>query len=192
MNKQRLNGLVLAYQNGDNMALTELFTAVNPLIERASLEVEPFIEDFTKFDCRVVREVKRQIDSFEYGKHDFVATVKTIISQSKSRFIRRNSRKSEGYVSMTALEGTGDEDLGYQFRSNESTEHDVLFKERVTLLAQGNPKKQTILLQWSKGTEDKAISELLAQLYGGKAESHRKFIQRFKTECRNQLEVEFA
>lgn len=192
MNKQKLNGLVLAYQNGDDTALAELFTTVNPMIERASLEVEPFLEDFTKFDCRVVREIKRQIDSFEYGRHDFLAAVKTIISQSKARFIRRNSRKSEGYVSMTALEGDGDENLGYQFESIESTEHDVFFKERVTLLAQGNPKKQTVLLQWSKGAEDKAISELLAQLHGGKAESHRKFIQRFKTECRNQLEVEFA
>ncbi|PAE24022.1 hypothetical protein [Bacillus sp. 7894-2] len=189
MNKTKLNELVLAYQNGSELALADLFNAVNPLIERASKEVEPFVDDFTKFDCRVVREIQRQIDSFEYGKHDFLAAVKTIISQSKARFIRRNSRKKDNYVSMVALEGNGDEDLGYQFEADGRTEDYVMFKERVTLLAQGNPKKETILLQWSRGAEDKSISELLAQLYGGKAESHRKFIQRFKTDCKELLSI---
>jgi len=192
MNKQHLNGLVLAYQNGNDAALNDLFAAVNPMIERASAEVEPFLDDFTKFDCRVIREISRQLKTFDYGRHDFLAMVKVIIQQSKSRFIKRNSRKSEGYVSMTSLEGDGEEDLGYQFESNANTEYDVEFNERVTLLAQGNPKKKCVLLQWSRGAEDKAISELLAQLYGGKAESHRKFIQRFKTECRNRLASETA
>lgn len=192
MKKHELNSLVLAHQNGDATAINDLFSAVHPLIERASVEVEPFLDDFTKFDCRVLREINRQLSTFEHGKHDFLAMAKTIISQSKARFIRRDSRKRESLVSMNALEGTGEEDLGFQFQSSSNVEDDISFKERVTLLAQGNPKKQTVLLQWSKGAEDKAISELLAQLYGGKAESHRKFVQRFKTECRARLEAELA
>jgi hypothetical protein len=197
MNKQHINQMVLAYQNGDDTAMSDIFNAINPMIEKASREIEPFVEDFTKFDCRMVKKVQRLIQNFEYGKHDFLAAVKAIISKDKAQYIRRNTRKSEGYVSMTVLEGgnkseEGEESLGYQFKSKDNTEHDVEFKERVTLLAQGNPKKETILLQWSRGAEDKAISELLAQLYGGKAESHRKFIQRFKTECRDRLASEMA
>jgi hypothetical protein len=197
MNKQRINGLVLAYQNGDNAAMYDLFNAINPMIEKASREIEPFVEDFTKFDCRMVKKIQRLIENFEYGRHDFLAAVKAIISKDKAQYIKRNSRRNDGYVSMTVLEGggksdDGDESLGYQFKSNDNTEYDVEFKERVTLLAQGNPKKETILLQWSRGAEDKAISELLAQLFGGKATGHRSFIKRFKTECRDRLASETA
>jgi hypothetical protein len=187
LNKQQLNSLVASYKEGDNLALSKLFSEIHPLIERASLEVEPFVDNFTKFDCRVITEVKRQIDTFEHGKHDFLATVKTIISQSKARFIKRNSRNKEAYVSMTSLEGDGDENLGYQFKSLASTEGDVLFKEQAALLAQGNPIKKFIIDQWSKGADNKSISEMLAHRFGGKSESHRKTIQRFKNDCKVAL-----
>ncbi len=191
MNKAQINSLVLAYQNGDETAMANLFDFINPMIEQASREVEPYLDDFTKFDCRVVREIKRLMDNFEYGKHDFISGVKTQISLSKARFIRRDSRKNGNYVSMTTLEGDGgDDNLGFQFKSNSDVESEVAFTERVTELAQGDPRRETILLQWSKGSEDLAISELLAQLYGGKATGHRSFIKRFKTECRNILSYE--
>jgi hypothetical protein len=197
MNKQRVNSMVLAYQNGDETAFREIFDAINPMIERASREVEPFIEDFTKFDCRVVREIERLIKSFQYGSHDFMSSVKAVIERNKAQYIRRDSRKSSARVSMSKLEdgnkeSESDDNLGYQFKSTANTEDDVLFKERVTLLAQGDPRRKVILEQWSRGAEDLAISELLAQLFGGKSTGHRSFIKRFKTECRDRLASEMA
>jgi DNA-directed RNA polymerase specialized sigma subunit len=190
MNKQRLNELVLAYQDGNESAVNDLFQAINPLIERTSLEIERLTDDATKFDCRMIYKLKKLIEKFDATKgHDFLSSAKALITQEKSDFMKRRKRKRED-VSMSALEGESEEDLGYQFESKENTEHDVLFKERVTLLAQGNPKRQMVLIQWSKGADDKSISVMLAHHFGGKAESHRKFVTRFKTECRDRLTAE--
>jgi DNA-directed RNA polymerase specialized sigma24 family protein len=189
MNKTQVNMLVADYRNGNELALDEIFRKVNPLIESASRIIEKVSDDPTKFDCRVLLKIKKAVE--DPTIRDFAGYVKTIIGNERSDFLNRRRRKRED-ISMAALEGESDEDLGYQFKSTDNTEHDVEFKERVTLLAQGNPKKESILQQWSRGAEDKAISELLAQRFGGKAESHRKFIQRFKTECRNRLASEMA
>lgn len=187
MNKAQVNALVVGYRNGNELALEEIFRMVNPLIENASRIIEKVSDDPTKFDCRVLLKIKKAIE--DPSVKDFGGYVKTIIGNEKSDFLNRRKRKRED-ISMAALEGDSDSDLGYQFESNEDVEDDVMFKERVALLAQGNSKKETILLQWSRGAEDKSISELLAQLFGGKAESHRKFIQRYRTECRDRLLTE--
>lgn len=191
--KQQLNSLATAYQHGDELALKGLFETLNPMIERASREVENYIDDFTKFDCRVVTEIKRLLETFDEDKHDFLSAAKAVITKSKARYIKRNSRKVERYVSMNTMESPDDggDELGYQFEGRSpDVEEATLFKETVTLLAQGNEKKLVILSQWSKGAEDKAISELLAKQFGGKATGHRSFIKRFKTECRNRLASE--
>jgi DNA-directed RNA polymerase specialized sigma24 family protein len=189
MNKTLVNELAMDYRNGNELALEEIFRKINPLIENASRIIEKVSDDPTKFDCRVLLKIKKAIE--DPSVKDFAGYVKTIIGNEKSDFLTRRKRKRED-ISMTAMEGDGDEDLGYQFESVDNTEQTIEFKERVTLLAQGNPKKEAILLQWSRGAEDKAISQLLAQLFGGKAESHRKFIQRFKTDCRDRLASETA
>ncbi|WP_079516570.1 hypothetical protein [Rossellomorea marisflavi] len=185
MNKQHLNTLVAEYRGGNELAFGEIFRMVNPLIENASRLIEKVSDDPTKFDCRVLLKIKKAIE--DPTIKDFGGYVKTIIGNERSDFLTRRKRKRED-ISMTAMEGDGDEDLGYQFKSTEDTEAEVVFKERVTLLAQGDPRKTLVLEQWSKGVSDnKAISELLAQLFGGKATGHRSFIKRFRTECREML-----
>ena len=187
MNKTLLNTLVTDYRNGNELALEDIFRMVNPLIENASRIIERVTDNPTKFDCRVILKIKKAIEDPKVK--DFDGYVRTIIGNEKSDFLNRRKRKRHD-VSMTALEGESDDELGYQFESNANVEADVMFRSRVTELAQGDPRRETILLQWSKGSEDLAISELLAQLYGGKATGHRSFIKRFKTECRNMLSHE--
>lgn len=188
MNTQ-LNSLVVKYQNTrEETYLTEIFRKVNPTIEKASKEIEHIITDVTKFDCRVILKAKNLIETFEEDKHDYLAAVKAIISKEKADFLRRRRSKTEetSFEALASGEGTEEagDGLGYQFESPEDVEGDVILKEKIALLAQGDPRKKVILAEWTKGAEDKAISELLAQRFGGKAESHRKFITRFKSrEC---------
>lgn len=189
MNKTLVNALVADYRSGNELALDEIFRMVNPLIESASRIIEKVSDDPTKFDCRVLLKINKALQ--DPNVKDFAGYVKTIIGNERSDFLTRRKRKRED-ISMTALEGDSDEDLGYQFKSTADVEADVEFKERVTLLAQGDPRKKVILEQWSTGAEDKAISELLAQLFGGKSTGHRSFIKRFKTECRDRLATEQA
>ena len=191
MEKRKLNQLVVEYQNGNSEVVDDIFKAINPMIEKASRDIEKFVDDFTKFDCRMVTKAKQLIETFDDSRDDFLAIFKTRLTREKAQFIKRNSRKHERQTSMATLEGDGEEDLGYQFKSSADVEAEIEFKERVTLLAQGNPKKETILSQWSKGATDTSISELLAQLYGGNAKSHRVFVARFKTECRTRLATDF-
>lgn len=188
MNRAQVDSLVQEYRGGNELALESIFRIVNPLIENASRMVEKVSDDPTKFDCRVLLKIKKAIEDPDVT--NFIGYVKTIIDNEKSDFLTRRKRKRED-VSMTSLDGDEDEDLGYQFKSAASTEADVMFKETVTLLAQGNPKRETILSQWAKGATDTSISELLAQLYGGNAKSHRVFVARFKTECRTRLATDF-
>lgn len=186
--KQQLNSLVGCYQRTEEeVYLREIFKQVNPIIERASRELEHLITDVTKFDCRVVLKAKKLIESFDEDKHDYLAAVKAIVSREKADFIRRRRSKLEE-TSLDALaSGEGSEEgdgLGYQFKSSENVVGTILLNEKIALLAQGDSRKKVILNEWSKGADDKSISELLAQRFGGKAESHRKFITRFKTdEC---------
>lgn len=186
MDKVHLNNLVISYREGDETALEEIFSTVNPLIEKASYEMEKFIDDFTKFDCRVIREIGRLVKTFDELEHDFLSSVKAIISRTKSQYYRRDSRKHSKLVSINALASVEDDDtLGYQFVAPDNVEEDVILNEKIALLAQGDFRKTVVLTEWIKGADDKSISLLLAQQIGGKAESHRKFITRFKTQvCR--------
>lgn len=64
----------------------------------------------------------------------------------------------------------------------------LLLNERITGLAAGDPRKLAILNSWlDPEYNDSKTANLLAQTSGGKAESHRKFIGRFRTECQKAL-----
>lgn len=190
MERSQINSLVMSYKEGDEMALEELFRKVNPLIERASNELDRFVPDVTEFDCRMLIKIKHLIKGFSSEKHDFIAAVKSLITQEKSDFFNRRTKKLEEMsLEFLAEPDDGEDSLGYQFTDyGEDVEEKVLFKEKIALLAQGDPRKNLILNQWTKGATDTSISELLAQRFGGKAESHRKFISRFKSELRSELD----
>ena len=189
LSREEINSLVVSYQKGNEEAINDLFLAINPIIEKASNELDRIVLDVTKFDCRIIMKVKRLAETFSKERHDFVAAVKAIVSNEKSDFINRRSRNLEeiSYEFLAEPDG-GEDSLGYQFTDlSEDVEEEVLFKEKIALLAQGDSRKETILSQWTKGATDTSISELLAKHFGGKAESHRKFISRFKSELRGKL-----
>lgn len=64
----------------------------------------------------------------------------------------------------------------------EESESEV--QKEISVLANGDVKKEFILKAWANGlTNDLDLSRLLAQSLGGKAESHRKYIARFRANC---------
>lgn len=188
MDRNQLNSLVFSYQNGSEVALNEIFQEINPLIEKASADLETVVTDVTKFDCRMILKVKKLAEDFSEETKDFKSIVKTLISREKSDFAKRRSKQIEE-ISIDKLQLQDEEGKGFQFSNSKAgVESEVLFQEKITLLAQGDSRKEMVLIEWSKGAEDKSISKVLAHRFGGKPESHRKFISRFKTECRNRLE----
>lgn len=188
--REEINSLVVSYQQGSEEALNDLFRAVNPIIEQASNELDRFVIDVTKFDCRVITKVKKLAETFSKERHDFMAAVKAVISNEKADFAKRRSRHLEEIsYEFLAEPDDGEDNLGYQFADyGEDVEEEVIFQEKIALLAQGDSRKEAILSQWTKGATDTSISELLAQQFGGKSDSHRKFITRFKSELRGKLD----
>lgn len=189
MDKAQVNSLVVEYQGGNEDRLDDIFAIVNPLIERASDEIAHLVTDVTKFDCRIVMKVRRLMKTFREDKDDFIAIVKTLISREKADFRTRRSRTQYGEeMSMEFLAEPQSDSPGYQFTDEQANiEDEILFNEKITLLAQGDKRRKTVLLEWSKGANDKSISEALARQYGGTAESNRVFISRFKKSCCDRL-----
>jgi hypothetical protein len=193
LDKAHLNSLVVSYRNGDEEALGGIFDAVNPLIERASRDLEYLVDNYSKFDCRIVMKVKRLIETFDHEEHDFIGAVKAIIGDERAFLMRRAVKKNEKYpkVSKERLEESSENWSGVELQSQEKKIEDALIlKEKIALLAQGDQRKEIILTQWARGATDVSISQLLAQLFGGKEKSHWRFIMRFKTKCRNLLAEE--
>lgn len=61
-------------------------------------------------------------------------------------------------------------------------------KETVALLAQGDDRKKFILKAWANGYHnDKELSSILADTFGGKAPSQRIYIQRFRNDCQAKI-----
>ncbi len=68
-------------------------------------------------------------------------------------------------------------------------ELEAILNETTDLLAQGDRLKEEIVGLWVLGNEnDASISRSLARTFGGKAESHRKRITRFRQDCHRYRE----
>ena len=187
--KAIVNELVVNLRGGNELSFNEIFTIMYAHIEVVSRIVAKKHDDATKFEARVLARMDKALA--DPRVNDFHGYVKAIINNEKADFVNRRKRQRED-ISMSAFESDNEDDTGFQFVSKTDVEAEVLYQERVTLLAQGNPKKEVILLNWTVGATDSAISEMLAHQFGGKAESHRKFIQRFRNDCRLALEVEMV
>lgn len=187
MKSSHLNSLVDSYQNGDELALVGIFDAVNPLIEKASSELELLVDNYAKFDCRIVMKVKRLIETFDIDKHDFLSAVKAIIGNEKAFLINRSKNKP-ARISKEKMEEGRDGEVGIELRSQYiSVEDQVIFREKITLLAQGDERKTIILNQWLRGATDVSISQLLAQRFGGEVNTQWVFLKRFKKKCQRIL-----
>lgn len=190
MDKQKLNSLVVSYKGGNELSLNEIFNTIQPLIEKAVTDISGFVDDTTKFECRMLLKAKRLAETFDERKHkSFYGAVKAVISKEKTYYLKKKARECE-LLSLDLMESSdGDERAGYQFEDGSANvERDVLFKEKISLLAQGDSRKEIILSEWSKGVkDDKSIAMLLAQQYGGSIETHRSFLYRFRTKCQSLL-----
>lgn len=82
-----------------------------------------------------------------------------------------------------------DEDLTYEPEDLEvDIENDLILKETVALLTQGNRRKEIIVEAWLNGIYNTSkISRMITELLGGKDSSHRIFIQRFTKECLTKM-----
>ena len=174
------------------MINTSLIVYENDWIIRRIYEVadglRTVIVDQTKFEERCINRVARYLNGDE-SRTSHRNYIERLIQQEATDYRRRG--KKEDAELFTTLATSGDDGELIEYEPEDvlaDVEGEVISKEMAALLAQGDRRKELIVGSWTIGNDNNSeISRLLAQSIGGNPESHRKFIQRFRADCREML-----
>lgn len=155
-----------------------------PFVINESRKIEHRVSDVTSFEYECYHYIGAALDRYKDNGREKKALIQKIIREVRNRFL--TNRKPRDEVSIDSIkEG---ENIWEPRDVLADVEGEVLLKEKIALLAQGDLRKKTILEIWNRGcTNDSEISSLLAKRFGGNPESHRKFIRRFRIHCQDQL-----
>lgn len=161
------------------------------IIERiyaVSERIRNKVTDQTLFEERCIKRVAEYLALDESNSKN-KRYIDRLINEVASAVVERN--RNEYAELFTELNRTDDEGDEIEFEPQDvsaNVEEDVIQRETAALLAQGDCKKEKILGFWVIGnTNSTHISRSLARTYGGNIESHRKYIQRFRKSCAEQL-----
>lgn len=147
---------------------------------------------------RVINKVIRRINRFfEKGRgtpNSFRAIQRIIRQEIHAAFFEKK-KEHDAYVFSSMLV-TNDYGESVEFepkdllaQGGETVLKNISLNEKIARLATDDRELVT-LSSWAKGLNDSQVSETLARHFGGKSESHRKFVRRFKVRCQERLEKE--
>ncbi|MFN2748059.1 hypothetical protein ACINLE_06940 [Bacillus sp. z60-18] len=173
MEEKQFNRLQLAADSG-----------AIPYVVREAEKLAHLIPDFTSFEQECYQAIGYALERYVDNGREKKVLIQRTIKQVKARVLKNRRSRNEVAIEAINEEGTvwEPEDV------SENVVGKVLLKEKVALLAQGDPRRTLILDTWIRGcTNDTDISTLLAQRFGGNARSHCRFIQRFRAHCQSQL-----
>lgn len=174
-----MKSIELIYQNNDLLNL----------ITRAVDNERNYVANTEMLEDRIYKRLSRYIKGDEERAKHFV-TIKRMVYETISEF--KETYRKEFYEHFSEFDTVNTSDGSTtEFEPIDvlaDVEGEVITKEMTALLAQDDQRKLVILGSWKVGNDNNTeISRLLAQSVGGKIESHRKFIQRFRNECREKL-----
>src|SRR5690625_302917 len=146
------------------------------------------ITDTTIFEDRCIKDIGNYLAMDEKNRRNknyLVRPVKRKVQEAENGFKKEETDLLSDY---TYIDDDGDERELEPEDVLANVESEVITKETIDLLAQGDRRKTKILEGWAIGnTNDKQVSRMLAHTLGGTIESHRKYIQRFRNKCGEQL-----
>lgn len=197
MEDREINNLIVAFRQGDELALESLCKEFLPLLTSMSEQVWYKVKDNAKMECRCLMQLSRTFKYYNPGKGKARNLVIKTIAKERSLFIR--GKRGDKYVETTSIESLAKVDNEGNVMPFENTdvlanvveetviENDSL-KEKIALLAQDEPINLAILNEWIDGNDnDLELSRTLARYFNGNQESYRKYIQRFRIKCRKLL-----
>lgn len=170
------------------------YPEVRSRVAKKSDELFLDLYDVTTFEYECYADIGKNIKSRR--NHDSIANLANYhVRRKAAKYLRkRRKEKEDHYIetveSLEKLSADDGEGNTIEFQIKDvlaNVESEILAKEIVALLAQDDRRKQ-ILEAWKIGNEEPtSISRMLAHTIDGKEETHRKFISRFKKECREHL-----
>lgn len=191
----QLNNLILAYKNGDEDALEPICKQFLPLLTSMSERVWFKVKNNAHLECRCLLKLKRALHNFDPDKGEARSLITNVIVNERSEYVKGKRGKHRETYSFEELSKTDDKGNKTEFDVKDvlaNVEDDVIetisADEKTALLAKGDQKKLAVLNAWKQGFyNDSELSGMLAHSFGGKKESYRKFIQRFRVECQTIL-----
>lgn len=196
MNNQKLNSLAVSAGSGDIPALWELKAYFHPFIVDLSESNRNSIASQEKFEDECMKIIDDLVTRFDPRVGNFRQLTVNFIKRRLGRCVARqkNAReKHKVYGSILSLDAPvetkdgrlADIDIEDRLATVESN---LLLNEKIASLAGSDSRKLAILNLWTQpNITDSYIAHLLAQMFGGKVESHRKSVHRFKSECKLAL-----
>ena len=192
MDNEQLNKLAISAQQGSDSAYHEILRHFLPKISRISESIWYLVVNETHFEQSCIVGIKDAIKRFDQSKGAFSTQVNFHIRQAKSRSISRLTKRRRGYeMDYLDKHSSGDEERSSNYEVVDDLaviDDGIIVNEKIALLAEDDSRKLAILNAWSNGEyNDSDTASFLAKRYGGNSESHRKFINRFRTTCRGAL-----
>lgn len=169
------------------------FPEVIKLVTSASERIWYKVPDVTSFEMTCYRNIGKALMETEVKSIGGIAT--RIISRAIAWHIKhRGSEIIPSIESLAAVDDEGSEGPYEIIDELAVVDREMLreetYNENVALLAKDDVRKKIVLKAWISGFNNATeLSGVLANTFGGKAESHRKFIQRFQRECEKHLGV---
>jgi len=157
-----------------------------PEINKTSLSLWYRVRDETVFQMRCYNSLERAVRRYSNRKGSIDALVKKSIWNARSNVLKKNQ------VPWEEFDPIDKRDYGEERRELPDdlavVDDSFLVSERITFLAEGDSRRVFILKAWSEGFyEESKLAMFLAEQFGGTNSGQRKFIQRFRKECREKL-----
>lgn len=173
----------------NNLIVYENGWVINRIYE-VSDRIRGTLRDQTLFEGRCIGRVGEYLSKGpERVKHK--RYIERMINEVATSVIERNKNEYAELFSTLSAEQEDAEGQEIEFEPLDvlaNVESEVIVKETIALLAQGDRKKSMVLQSWADGNDNiTSISRTLASTFGGNTDSHRKSVNRFRTECRKKL-----
>lgn len=194
MLNEKLNSLAERAKEGCSSSFEEIIKHFLPKIHSLRRLSSCFLTDESAFEWSCFQRIRRAISKFDPLRHKSFERIVSADLMATQRTYYLRAKRSSHVVVYLEEHSTRDKE-GNTATYEESlldvlanVESSVVAKEMIALLAEGDPKREAILIAWCDGCfNDSKISELLAQLFGGNIDTHRKAIQRFRKHCKAVL-----
>lgn len=181
----------------DNLIFIEkamMFPEVIKLVRQASERIWHKIPDVTSFEHSCYRDIGIALSKEKIKSVGGITT--RIIARKEAWHVKYKGIKEE-VKSLESLAGRDDEGNEEPFEIVDDVavvDREVIgnirHKEIVELLAGNDDRRRFILGAWTNGYDDDVeLSNVLADVFGGKSTGQRRFIQRYAKECRGRLAI---
>lgn len=187
MDKEQLNKLAVEAKEGSVSAMWEVKAYFHNLVLRLSETNRNMVRSQQKFEEDLFKRIEEAVGIYRPECGNFEPLVVTKLYERLRRWQKRHIGVTRGAKVLSINREIEENDYDIQ-DDLAIVDAELLKNERITGLAAGDSRKLAILKSWlDPYFNDSTTAILLAQDCGGKAESQRKFIQRFRTECQKAL-----